>query len=88
MRTRQVTMFGERAGVPEGPLRLAALTGAPIVPVFCARVGYRRYVLQARASITLARGAGDAEFDAAAQRLADSMQDFVRAHATDWFAFE
>ncbi len=88
VRTRAVRMFGGPAVVPEGPLRLAALTGAPIVPIFCARVGYRRYVVTAGASLTLARGAGDAELDAAAQHLADAMQDFVRAHPTDWFAFD
>jgi KDO2-lipid IV(A) lauroyltransferase len=88
VRTRAVRMFDEPAVVPEGPLRLASLTGAPIVPIFCARVGYRSYVVHAGASLTLARGAGDAELDDGAQYLADVMQDFVRAHPTDWFAFE
>jgi KDO2-lipid IV(A) lauroyltransferase len=88
VRTRAVRMFGGPALVPEGPLRLAALTGAPLVPVFCARVGYRRYAVHARESFTLARDAGDAELAAAAQYLADAMQDFVRAHPTDWFAFD
>ncbi len=87
LRARDVTMFGERAGVPEGPLRLAALTGAPIVPIFCARLGYRRYVVHAHASLTVPRGAGEAELDAAAQQLAYAMQDFVRAHPTQWFKF-
>jgi KDO2-lipid IV(A) lauroyltransferase len=88
VRTRDVRMFGGPGRVPEGPLRLAALTGAPVVPIFCARVGYRRYLLDVRASFTLPRGAGDAELDDAAQYLADAMQDFVRSHPTDWFAFE
>jgi KDO2-lipid IV(A) lauroyltransferase len=88
VRAREVRMFGGPALVPEGPLRLAALTGAPVVPVFCARAGYRRYVLHVGASFTLARDAGDAELDDGAQRLADAMQEFVRAHPTDWFAFE
>jgi phosphatidylinositol dimannoside acyltransferase len=88
VRTRAVRMFGQPAFVPEGPLRLAGLTGAPIIPIFCARVGYRHYLVQVSASRVLARGAGDAELDDAAQHLADSMQDFVRAHPTDWFAFD
>lgn len=87
LRAREVTMFGERAGVPEGPLRLAALTGAPIVPIFCARLGYRRYVVHAQPSLALSRDADDAALDAAAQQLADAMQDFVRAHPTQWFKF-
>lgn len=88
VRTRTVTMFGEPAAVPEGPLRLAALTGAPVVPIFCARQGYRRYAVHVHPSLSLPRDAGDAELDAAAQQLADGLQDFVRAHPTDWFAFE
>ena len=88
VRTRQVRMFGAPGVVPEGPLRLAALTGAPIVPIFCARIGYRRYVIHVGPSFVLARDAGDAELDDAAQHLADAMQDFVRAHPTDWFAFD
>ncbi len=45
-RRRSVTLFDRAAHVPEGPLRLAAVTGAPILPVFAARTGYRRYVVQ------------------------------------------
>jgi len=88
VRTREVRMFGQPAVLPEGPLRLAALTGAPIVPIFCARVGYRYYVVHVHQSLTLPRDAGDAELDDGAQYLADAMQDFVRAHPTDWFAFD
>ncbi len=42
MRTREVDFLGRRTAIPEGPLRLAQVSGAPIVPVFCARVGFRR----------------------------------------------
>ncbi len=87
LRTREVTAFGERARVPEGPLRLATLTGAPLVPVFAARTGHRKYEVAVSPPIRLARNAGDAELDAAAQTMADAMQTFVRAHPTSWFHF-
>src|SRR5690606_39326217 len=37
MRSREVTFRGERWRAPEGPLTLAALSGAPILPVFTRR---------------------------------------------------
>jgi phosphatidylinositol dimannoside acyltransferase len=87
MRARGVTMFGEASRVPEGPLRLAALTGAPIVPIFAARTGHRRYEIIVYPPIRLARSAGDSELDAAAQGLAAAIQEFVRARPTQWFHF-
>jgi|HubBroStandDraft_6_1064221.scaffolds.fasta_scaffold117710_2 lauroyl/myristoyl acyltransferase len=86
-RARHVTMFGENAHVPEGPLRLAALTGAPVVPVFAARQGHRRHEVFVGPSIRLTRSSGEAELDAAAQKLADALSGFVRSHPTQWFHF-
>jgi KDO2-lipid IV(A) lauroyltransferase len=87
VRSRKVRMFGAPSRVPEGPLRLAMFTGTPVVPVFAARTGHRRYVIVVHAPIRLARTAGAAELDAAAQQLADAMQSFLRTHPTQWFHF-
>lgn len=87
LRRRAVTMFGRAGHVPEGPLRLATLTGAPLVPVFATRTGHRRYEVHALPAMHLASGATEVELDAAAQRLADAMQTFVRLHPTQWFHF-
>jgi KDO2-lipid IV(A) lauroyltransferase len=87
LRGRTVTMFGLAARLPEGPLRLAMLTGAPIVPVFAARSGYRRYEIALYPPVRVARDAAPAELDAAAQGLADAMQGFLGAHPTHWFHF-
>lgn len=84
---RVVRLFGAPGAVPEGPLRLAQLTGAPIVPVFSARTGHRRYEVHLRAPISVARRADAEAIDEAAQRLADTLGDFVSAHPTQWFAF-
>jgi lauroyl/myristoyl acyltransferase len=86
-RAREVTMFGERGWIPEGPLRLAAMTRAPIVPVFVARSGHRRYEVAVTAAMRLERGAGPDAFGAAAQELAARLERFVRAHPTQWFHF-
>jgi lauroyl/myristoyl acyltransferase len=87
MKTRAVTLLGEPDVLPEGPLRLAALSGAPLFPMFSARTGYREYVIDARPPIFVPRRATDAELDAVAQRLADELGRFLRAHPTQWFHF-
>jgi phosphatidylinositol dimannoside acyltransferase len=87
MRTREVTLFDRAGTIPEGPLRLATLSGAPLLPVFSARTGHRRYVVEAFAPRFLPRGADEAALDEAAQHCATSMTAFVRRHPTQWFQF-
>lgn len=87
VRARDVTMFGAHAQVPEGPIRLAVLTGAPILPVFAARLGHHRYEVVVRSPIRMTRSASEAEVDSAAQELADAFSSFVRLRPTQWFHF-
>lgn len=86
-RRRAVRLFGREGFVPEGPLRLASLTGAPIVPVFAARTGHRRYIVRVAAPVWLDRHATEDALDAAAQTLGDALQAFVRERPTQWFHF-
>jgi len=88
MRARAVTLFGRPGRIPEGPLRLAQLSGAPIVPVFSTRTGYRRYAVYLRQPVTVLRNAGEQEIAAASQQLADALGEFVSAHPTQWFPFD
>jgi lauroyl/myristoyl acyltransferase len=88
MRARAVTLFGRPGRIPEGPLRLAQLSGAPIVSVFSTRTGHRRYAVYVRQPVTLLRDAGEREITAAAQHLADGLGEFVSAHPTQWFPFD
>lgn len=87
MRTRRVRLLDRDAAIPEGPLRLAQASGAPLLPVFCAREAYRRYVVETFAPCTLARRADEDELDAAAQHFADALSRFLRKHPTQWFHF-
>jgi phosphatidylinositol dimannoside acyltransferase len=87
MRSRPVVLFGAPGRIPEGPLKLASLTRAPIVPLFCSRRGHRSYAIDVMPALRLAKGASDAEVDAAAQSLATSLENFVKAHPTQWFHF-
>jgi KDO2-lipid IV(A) lauroyltransferase len=87
VRAREVTMFGERSRVPDGPLRLAVLTGAPVLSVFAARQGHRSYEIVVGRPLRMSRSATEAELDAAAQELADNLCAFARSRPTQWFHF-
>jgi len=87
MSTVPVKMFGSPALVPEGPARLCMLTGAAMVPAFASRVGFRRYEVDVGVPILLSRTAVAADVAVAAQRAADALERFVRAHPTQWFHF-
>lgn len=88
MRGRNVTLFGEPSQVPEGPLKLAAMSGAPIVPVFTRRTGYMRYEVASHPPVYLPKRPSDGELDLAAQRITTAMETFLRANPTQWFHFE
>lgn len=87
MRTRQVPLLGMQGEIPEGPLRLAQLSGAPLVPIFCARRGHREYLVRVEAPRRLDRRATEGDLDDAARYLGDCMTRFLRAHPTQWFQF-
>lgn len=88
MRGREVELFGVPWRVPEGPLHLAAVSGAPIVPVFTRRVGFMEYEVLIAPPISVPRRPSAEELDVAARRIVAEMERFVRAHPTQWFHFE
>lgn len=87
MRRRPARLLGVESALPEGPFRIAQLTGAPLLPVFCARLGYQRYLVEAHKPISVPRRATDAELDAVVQHVADAMTSFLRVYPTQWFQF-
>lgn len=86
-KVRHAQLFGERWPVPEGMLRLAAASGAPILPVLTFRLGHLAYKAEVSAPIRLPRRPTDAELDVAAQALLDAFASFLRVHGTQWFHF-
>lgn len=86
-RTITVDLLGRPYAIPEGPLRIAELSGAPMLPVFSARAGFNDYVLENYAPIDLPRRATPAERQRAAQEIANAMGDFLTRHPTQWFHF-
>lgn len=87
MRSREVAFLGARWRAPEGPIALAAMSGAPILPVFTHRLGFLEYEAVVAPPIWLARRATEAERDRAASEMMAAMERFVRAHPTQWFHF-
>ncbi len=86
-RSIEVELFGNKQHVPEGPFRLAALSGAPIVPIFAHRLGYFRYEISVSPPIHVPRKASARELQAAAASAAETMQSFISRHPTEWFHF-
>ncbi|WP_082362656.1 lysophospholipid acyltransferase family protein [Chondromyces crocatus] len=86
-RSRQVSLFGTPWRCPEGPLTLAALSGAPILPVFTRRLGFLHYEAVASTPIWLPRRPSEAERAAAASAMVGAMERFVRESPTQWFHF-
>lgn len=86
-RTILVELMGRRVPIPEGPFRLAQLTGAPMTPVFTARLGYRHYRVRVYPAISIERRAPHAALEEAAQQVATTMGEFLREHPTQWFHF-
>lgn len=88
MRGRSSTLFGKPWRVPEGPLALAAVSGAPIIPAFTRRLGFMHYEVLPQAAIHVSRRPSSAELDQAAARLMAEMESFVAANPTQWFHFD
>lgn len=87
MRSVGVKLLGGEWRMPLGPLRIAQVSGAPLVPIFSARLGYRKYMIQAHPPVVLSRKADDVELGHAAQRIAYAIGEFLREHPTQWFHF-
>jgi KDO2-lipid IV(A) lauroyltransferase len=86
-RVLSVSLFGQAFDVPEGPFRLAALSGAKVVPVFARRAGFFDYELTIAEPLSVGRRPSDAELLAAAQSAANVMQACVERSPTQWFHF-
>jgi KDO2-lipid IV(A) lauroyltransferase len=87
MRACDVRLFDAPARIPEGPLRIAQLARVPILPIFCARVGFRQYLVDIGAPVEVPPRATSTELERAAQALADAMTRFLRRHPTQWLRF-
>jgi len=80
-----VPLFDEPAMLPAGPLRLAALTGAPIVPTFAIPNDVSGATLRFDAAITIACDDRAIDADHPAQRLlTQAIERAIRAAPEHW----
>jgi phosphatidylinositol dimannoside acyltransferase len=87
MRTRRVQFCGGDWDIPEGPLQLASLSGAPIVPVLTRRLGFLEYEVQNFPALRLPSRASDDARQVVADQLIGHLERFVQHHPTQWFHF-
>jgi KDO2-lipid IV(A) lauroyltransferase len=83
-----VTFFGRETMFPEGPARLARLSGAPIVFAVAARLPSGRFRAHVEPAILSDRSLSPEE-DARCltQRLASAFEPYVRRYPGQWYAF-
>ena len=87
MHTRPTTFFGKQWNVPLGPFQIAQVTGAPILPVFTARLGYLHHLVRSDPPIHVPRRGPPAELDKAIATAMGAVERFVRRFPTQWFHF-
>lgn len=86
-RVLKVELLGRFFEVPEGPFRLASLSGAPVIPLFARRVGHFDYEVVISPATYLPTRAKPEALLNAAQSAADAMASFLRETPTQWFRF-
>ncbi|HEY3497402.1 MAG TPA: lysophospholipid acyltransferase family protein [Polyangiaceae bacterium] len=83
-RSLPATLFDRPFLVPEGPFRLAALAGVPVLPLFSSRSGYFSYEIESGPPILCPK---KAELEPMAREAVARMERFILAHPTEWFHF-
>ena len=87
MRAVPTTLFGREFAMPAGAFQLAAVSGAPVVPVLGRRTGFLRYEVSVGREIELGRRPSDDDLAHAAAAIAAQLEDFIRRHPTHWYHF-
>jgi KDO2-lipid IV(A) lauroyltransferase len=83
-----VTMFGSTTRVPQGPVRIARDTGAPIVPLFSRRVGDKhQLILLPPFQVENSRNR-DADIKEGLRKIAESIEYAVSRTPDQWVMFQ
>lgn len=72
---------------PEGPAKLAAITGSPIIPVFCIRQADGRVRVFIEGAIWV-EGAGEMAIMGATTKLADVVGTYVKRYPEQWLVVQ
>ena len=80
------TLFGRPARVPDGPVRLARASRAPVVGGFCRRVGNNRFTIHIE-SILGIRDLETLSDEESLAKVYGAFERFVRENADQWCIF-
>jgi phosphatidylinositol dimannoside acyltransferase len=82
---RWVEFFGSPARLPDGPVRIALRTGAPLIPAFVLRRADNSFVIQVQPPLALKR-TGDNEADVAGgmEGVVRAMEAHIARHPEQW----
>jgi lauroyl/myristoyl acyltransferase len=83
--TRPVPFFGAAAPFPSGPFVLARVAGAPLIPVFIARLGTRHYAIRVSGRFMVARE--NRMLERVMTDVVAAFERIVREFPTQWFQF-
>ncbi|MFC2037513.1 lysophospholipid acyltransferase family protein [Chloroflexota bacterium] len=83
--SRAVEFFGSPAWLPEGPVRVALRTGAPLIPGFALRLPDDSFLLQIEPALELPR-TGDEEADVVAgmEMVVETLERRIAQHPEQW----
>ena len=82
------TFFGRQTMFPDGPARLARLSGAPIVFAVAARLSGGRFRAHIEPPLLTERSVSPEEDERClTQRLASAFERYVRRYSGQWYAF-
>lgn len=83
-----VTMFGSPTTLPQGPVRIARDTGAPIVPVFSQRIGNKHALILLPAFIVEKTRDIEADIKAGLQRMVEALEYGIGRNPDQWVMFQ
>lgn len=79
-----VSFFGFPARFPQGPVRLARLSGSPVVPIFIPMTGYKSYEIIIEAPLEMAVQEGTEQNLA---RIVSVLERYIGRYRTQWYTF-
>ncbi|MBD3321932.1 MAG: hypothetical protein GF350_12620 [Chitinivibrionales bacterium] len=85
---REMIFLGKKAKFPAGPFVFSAITGAPILAVFCVKDRPGHYLMKVFGSITVektSRAHRDTAIHTAMQEYINILESFVRQYPFAWF---
>ncbi|MBN1307928.1 MAG: lysophospholipid acyltransferase family protein [Chitinispirillaceae bacterium] len=89
-RTVTLDFFGKPAPFPAGPMAIAAITGASVIPCFTVRTALRQYTFSAETPVyvkTGHRNQRNERIRAAMQKYVDALETVCRKYPRQWYNF-